>query len=195
MNFEVSTLTGRSLTIETHQDATVSDLQNEIAKEGLPVPCQQLMVKERMLLSEEKLENIAMKHGHTLYLLSNVRAGMEVEITSMEGHKFKILIDDTTTVSQLKMLIQEKRAIDANMQRLVISIRRVETEMFDRKEVVSYFPDNTIRNHEEYSIALLLKGSMRGTRNSREVNLEPIEIEQSDRMNSKAEKKCCCSIL
>ena len=169
MDFSVSTLTGRSLTIETHQDATVSDLQNEIAKEeGLPVPCQQLMVKERMLLSGEKLENIAIKHGHKLYLLSNVRAGTEVEITLINGDKFCVLVGKTDTVHQLKMLIEEKRAIDANTLRLIINIGKKEWEMINRKEVMSYFPDGVCRPGE-YSISLLMR---------------------SDRMNRPPKGKC-----
>ena len=196
MNFEVSTLTGRSLTIETHQDATVSDLQNEIAKEeGLPVPCQQLMVKERMLLSGEKLENIAIKHGHTLYLLSNVRAGMEVRITCINGDYFYILIDNTTTVHQLKMEIEEKRAIDVDTQRLVISIiGNKETEMIDKEKVMSYLPDNCL---EDYTISLLMKGLI-GTRHSDGPNIEPMEVEPELYRSSLYSRLCIlchCSIL
>ena len=189
MDFSVSTLTGRSLTIETHQDATVSDLQNEIAKEGgLPVPCQQLMVKERMLLSGEKLENIAMKHGHTLYLLSNVRAGMEVRITCLNGDYFDITIDKATTVLQLKMLIEEKRAIDFKTQRLVIVIGKKETEMIDKKEVKSCLPAKQV----EYTIYLLMKGYPGGRRHAEEQTLEPLEMDQDDHGSF---WKCMCCFI
>jgi hypothetical protein len=128
-------LTGKTISIHSKYNDSIRDIKSQIYdKEGIPIN-HQILIYSRQPLEDSK--SLAYYHIHnesTVYLMQNLRGGMQIFIETLLGNQITIDFELSDTIHNIKARIQDKEGIPIELQRLIYKRQVLE----DNKTLADY---------------------------------------------------------
>ena len=135
MKIFVTTLTGRSITMEVHPEDTIANVKAKVQdKEGISPEDQRLLYRGQQLEDEYTIDDYQIDKNSTLHLVMRLRGGMCIFVKTLNGKTITIEVDAEEEVSKIKAKIKDKEGIPPHEQRLIYAGKQLE----DKEKLSSY---------------------------------------------------------
>lgn len=135
MKIFVTTLRGRSITIEVDAESTIKNVKALIHdKEGVLPQDQRLLFSGKQLEDQCTLDYYQITNNSTLHLVLRLRGGMCIFVKTLNGKTITIEVDAEEEVSKVKAKIKDKEGIPPHEQRLIYAGKQLE----DKEKLSSY---------------------------------------------------------
>ena len=129
MQIFIKTYTGRNIALVVERKEYIEDIKTKIQyKEGIPLDYQRLIYASKQLQNGSTLFDYSIENDSTLYLLLDLRGGMQIFVKTLTGLYIALAVEPTDRIEDLKLKIQEREGIAPEQQCLLFGDQKLNDE-------------------------------------------------------------------